>query len=293
MRSTTQKTGPKIRGALSVDVEDYFQVWAFSKTIRCESWNDFAPRVGAATRRVLDLLDETGAKATFFTLGWVGARDPGLVREIVARGHEIASHGFDHQKIFDQSRDEFRRDIVRSKAVLEDISGCEAAGYRAPGFSIDTRAPWAYEELAAAGYRYSSSVHPIAHDHYGDPNARRAPFHPLQDCDFIEAPVATVELFGRRVSCAGGGWFRASPYALSKRLLRRAAEELDGPAIFYFHPWEIDPDQPRIKSAPLKSRLRHYLNLSVMEKKLRRLLTDFSWGRIDEALGLKRWREAA
>lgn len=293
MRPTKIQFGQKIRGALSVDVEDYFQVWAFSKVIARDDWDSFAPRVGDATRRVLDLLDEAGAKATFFTLGWVGERDPDLIRAIVARGHELASHGYDHRKVFDQSREEFRCDISRAKAILEDISGCDVAGYRAPGFSIDARTRWAYEELAGAGYRYSSSVHPIAHDHYGDPNAPRPPYLPLTGSDFIEAPVATAEVLGRRVSCAGGGWFRASPYALSKQLFRRSAATLNGPAIFYFHPWEIDPEQPRIRAASLKSRLRHYLNLSGMEGKLRRLLTDFSWGRIDDALDLERWKDAA
>lgn len=274
------------RFAMSVDVEDYFQVWAFSKVIDRESWDGFAPRVEAATLATLDLLEKHGAKATFFTLGWVAARFPGLIREIVAQGHELGSHGYDHVKVCDQTREAFRSDAAKTKALLEDIAGVEVRGYRAPGFSIGPGAPWAHQTLAEIGYRYSSSLHPIAHDHYGDPRAPRVPFRPVKACDFIEAPVATAAWLGRRISSAGGGWFRAAPYALSRRLIRRAARSLDGPVIFYFHPWEIDPGQPRIRNAPIKSRLRHYLNLSAMEKKLDRLLGEFAWGRIDASLGL-------
>lgn len=275
------------RFAMSVDVEDYFQVWAFSRVIDRQSWEGFAPRVELATQRTLDLLEGRGAKATFFTLGWVAERFPALIRDIVARGHELASHGYDHAKVFDQTREAFRSDAAKSKALLEDIAGAQVIGYRAPGFSIGRLTPWAHETLAEIGYRYSSSAHPIAHDHYGDPRGSRIPYRPVAGADFIEAPVATAEIFGRTISCAGGGWFRAAPYAVSKRLIERARATLDGPVIFYFHPWEIDPGQPRIKTAPLKSRLRHYLNLSAMERKLERLLADYSWGRIDETLDVR------
>lgn len=279
--------------AMSVDVEDYFQVWAFSRVIARKSWDGFPLRVEAGTRRALDLFDRHGVKATFFTLGWVAERAPGLVREIAARGHEIASHGYDHAKVFDQSPEEFREDAGRTKRLLEDLTGAEVTGYRAPGFSIDARTPWAYEVLAGLGYLYSSSAHPIAHDHYGDASGPQTPFRPLARAEFTEAPVATCDILGRRVSCAGGGWFRAAPYGLSKRLIGRAAATLEGPVIFYFHPWEIDPGQPRIKAAPLKARLRHYLNLGTMERKLDRLLFDYRWGRVDEALGLAALRAAA
>lgn len=278
------------RFAMSVDVEDYFQVWAFSDVVERSSWDAYPARVDAATRRVLDLFDRHGAKATFFVLGWVAERAPSLVREISARGHELASHGYDHQKVFDQSSAMFRDDVVRTKAMLEDISGVSVAGYRAAGFSIDRRTPWAHEILAETGHHYSSSSHPIAHDHYGDPGAPRSPHFAH---GVIEAPVATADFLGRRVSCAGGGWFRASPYALSSLLLRKAAASIDGPAIFYFHPWEIDADQPRIAAASTKSRFRHYLNLGRMEEKLERLLGEFRWGRIDEALALRPARVAA
>ncbi|MBB5519198.1 XrtA system polysaccharide deacetylase [Amphiplicatus metriothermophilus] len=290
---TDHNPGAPARFALSVDVEDYFQVWAFSSVIDRARWEDFPLRVEASTRRALDLIEESRARATFFVLGWIAERAPGLVREIAARGHEIASHGWDHRKVFDQSPAQFREDVAKTKRLLEDLAGVAVAGYRAPGFSIDARAPWAYEALAAAGYLYSSSAHPVAHDHYGDPRGPREPFRPLTGRALVEAPVATAEIFGRRVSCAGGGWFRAMPYAASRALLRRAAASAGGPVVFYFHPWEIDPDQPRIAGASLKARLRHYLNLDRMEGRLRRLLADFQWVRIDDALGLAPSRAAA
>ncbi len=277
-------SGAAPKFAMSVDVEDYFQVWAFSDVIHRRSWDGFDCRFERATARILDLFDEKGVSATFFTLGWVAERAPGLIREIVARGHELASHGYDHAKVFDQGEEEFRVDAGRAKKILEDVAGVRVAGYRAPGFSIDARAPFAHRVLSELGYAYSSSAHPIAHDHYGDPDGPRAPYRPLEGSPFVEAPVATAALFGRRVSAAGGGWFRAAPYAVGKALVERAAASLDGPVIFYFHPWEIDPGQPRIRSASPRARLRHYLNLSRMEGKVARLLGDFPWGRIDHAL---------
>jgi polysaccharide deacetylase family protein (PEP-CTERM system associated) len=278
---------------MSVDVEDYFQVWAFSDVIDKKSWDGFRPRVDAATRRALDLFDRTGAKATFFMLGWVAERFPRLARDIVARGHEIASHGCDHAKVFDQTPEEFRSDALRSRKIIEDASGAAVIGYRAPGFSIDARTPWAHETLAEIGYLYSSSSHPIAHDHYGDPDGPRNPYFPLGGCGFMEAPVATAQWLGRRMSAAGGGWFRAAPLLLSESLIDKAAATLSGPVIFYFHPWEIDPGQPRISSASPKSKLRHYLNLDRMERKLERLMSRRKFCRIDEALGLQQARNAA
>ena len=278
------------RFAMSVDVEDFFQVWALSSVIRRSDWDRYALRVDDATRRVLDLFDRRQAKATFFTLGWIAERAPKLVREIVARGHELGSHGYDHKKVFDQAPGEFRADVRKTRQILEDAAGVAVNGFRAAGFSIDARTPWAHEILGETGHRYSSSSHPIAHDHYGDPAAPRAP-HRIGGV--IEAPVATAEIFGRRISAGGGGWFRAAPYVLSRRLIARAAQTIEGPAIFYFHPWELDAAQPRIDGLPLKSRLRHYFNLDRMEAKLDRLLGDFNWGRIDEALDLSRARGAA
>ena len=285
-----QSTDPRRRFAMSVDVEDYYQVWAFSDVIERSSWDAQPSRVDAATRRVLDLFDRHRAKATFFVLGWVAERAPDLIRDIVARGHELASHGYDHRKVFDQSPEMFREDVVRTKTILEDIAGVAVTGFRAAGFSIDRRTPWAYEILAEAGHHYSSSSHPIAHDHYGDPGGPRSP---RLLGGVIEAPVATADFLGRRVSCAGGGWFRAAPYAMSALLLKKAAASIDGPAIFYFHPWEIDADQPRIADASAKSKFRHYLNLDRMQGKLERLLGEFHWGRIDEAIALEPLRVVA
>ena len=288
MTDTTNARAEEAAGkfALSVDVEDYFQVWAFSDVISRTSWDEFPFRVGESTRRCLDLFDEHKAKATFFMLGWVAERDPSLVSEIVSRGHELASHGFDHTKVNAQSCAEFREDIGKTKKILEDISGVAVKGYRAASFSIDATTPWAHETLMETGYLYSSSSHPVAHDHYGDPRGRRDVHHPLESGEFIEAPVATVDIFGKRLSCAGGGRFRASPTGVSKALLKRAAASLDGPAIFFFHPWEIDAEQPRIENASSKSKLRHYLNIAAMPSKLSHLLRSFQWRRIDTALGL-------
>ncbi len=288
MTDTRVETHAETGGyALSVDVEDYFQVWAFSDVIRKQSWDGFAPRVGDATRACLDLFEARGATATFFTLGWVAQRDPALIREIVARGHELGSHGADHTKVNEQTPGEFARDVSQTKKLLEDIAGVEVRGYRAAGFSIDHTTPWAHEILQREGYAYSSSTHPISHDHYGDASAPQSPYQPIKDERFIEAPVATVEFLGRRISCAGGGWFRAAPVEVSKMMLRHAGKTLQGPVIFYFHPWEIDSGQPRIKRASVKSKLRHYLNLKTMPHKLDIVLKTFPWGRVDQALGIR------
>jgi len=279
--------------AMSVDVEDYFQVWAFSDVINRQSWDGFALRVGDATRACLDLFDAYGTKATFFTLGWVAERDRALISEIIARGHELASHGYDHTKVNAQTQAQFAADVRKTKLLLEDLGGVAVHGYRAAGFSIDETTPWAHQALAEAGYRYSSSAHPISHDHYGDASGAQSPYFPIAGDNFIEAPVATANFFGRRVSCAGGGWFRAAPYALSDRLLCKAAQDLAGPVIFYFHPWEIDVDQPRIARASAKARLRHYLNLPNMKPKLERLLASRPWRRIDESLDFCAMERAA
>lgn len=275
---------------MSVDVEDYFQVWAFSSVIRRDDWDGYALRTADTVKRTLDLFDRRGVRATFFMLGWVVEKQPALAREIVARGHEAASHGYDHAKVFDQSPEAFRADLLKTKLIIEDACGQPVKGFRAAGFSIDRRTPWAHDILGETGHVYSSSSHPIAHDHYGDPDAPRGV---TRIGGVIEAPVATTEIFGKRVSCAGGGWFRAAPYALSRRLIKAAANTLGGPVIFYFHPWEIDPAQPRVVAAGAKAKLRHYLNLDRMEAKLDRLLADFVWERIDDALGLRERARAA
>lgn len=270
--------------AMSVDVEDYYHVSAFAGTIPRDQWDRWPPRVEASTRRCLELFAERGVRATFFVLGCVARAHPGLVREIVADGHELASHGMGHHRVWDLTPSAFRADVRDTRLLLEDLGGVPVQGYRAPSFSIDRRCWWAFDMLAEAGYAYSSSIHPIAHDHYGMPDAPRAPF--AAGAGILEIPVGTVELGGRRLSCAGGGFFRLLPYAWSRWAIGRvnAAEAL--PVTFYFHPWEIDPGQPRVPGAPLRSRLRHYTNLGRMEGKLRRLLRDFAWDRVDSVNGL-------
>lgn len=270
-----------MRNALSVDVEDWFQVGAFEKVINRANWDDLDRRVEGNTDAVLALFDAAGCKATFFTLGWVAERHPRLIRRIVAAGHELASHGWGHDRVFALSPENFVEDLGRTRKILEDIGGVSVTGYRAPSFSIDARTPWAHVALAEAGYRYSSSVAPVVHDHYGWPEAPRFAFRPVPDQDLVELPVTTARIAGRTVAAGGGGFFRLLPYAFSRWAVQKV-NEAGHPAIIYFHPWEIDPDQPRVAGAPLRSRLRHYTNLSIMASKLERLLRDFEWGCVDQ-----------
>jgi polysaccharide deacetylase family protein (PEP-CTERM system associated) len=276
-----------VRNALSVDIEDWFQVGAFETVIDQRNWDALDRRVETNTDAVLNLFSEAGHKATFFTLAWVAERHPALIRRIVDQGHELASHGIDHKRVFQMQQQEFAADIARSKAILEDISGVAVTGYRAPSFSIDARTPWAHPALAEAGYAYSSSVAPVKHDHYGWPEAPRFAFKPIPGSDFTELPVTTARFAGRTLAAGGGGFFRLLPYAFS----RWAIAQVNGaghPATFYFHPWEIDPDQPRVANAPLRSKLRHYTNLGVMADKLKRVMRDFEWGRVDDVIaGIK------
>ena len=270
-----------VLNALSVDVEDWFHVGAFERTISRPSWDGLTHRVERNTDAVLALFAETGVSATFFTLGWVAERYPALMRRIAEAGHEVASHGYDHARVFTLSPEAFRADLRRSRALLEDASGQRVIGYRAPSFSIDHRTPWAHAILAEEGYRYSSSVAPIRHDHYGWPESPRFAWRPVAGSDLLELPVTTAEFGGRRLAAGGGGFFRLLPYGFSRWAIRQVNAREKQPAIIYFHPWEIDPDQPRVAGAPLRSRLRHYSNLSVMANKLRRLTADFSWTRVD------------
>jgi polysaccharide deacetylase family protein (PEP-CTERM system associated) len=229
--------------------------------------------------RILALLSETNVKATFFTLGWIAERYPELVRRVAQSGHELASHGFSHQRATEQRRDEFLADICLAKAILEDVSGHSVEGYRAPSFSIGPSNPWASECIGEAGYRYSSSVYPIRHDHYGVPDAPR--FAHETSAGVLELPVATVRMFRANWPAGGGGYFRLLPYTVSRWSIRHI-NTVDGkPAMFYFHPWELDPDQPRVQGPGAKSRFRHYLNLKRTEPRLRRLLADFCWDRVD------------
>lgn len=270
-----------IVNGLSVDVEDWFQVGAFEDVIERGNWDGLTDRVNRNTREVLDLFDQANAKATFFTLGWVAKRHGPLMREIVERGHELASHGWDHARVFTFTREEFAKDIERARKTLEDASGTQIKGYRAPSFSIDQRTPWAYMELAEQGYTYSSSVAPVRHDHYGWAEAPRFAFKPLPWADLIEIPVTTAKFAGKRLAAGGGGFFRVLPYAFSRWAIRQVNRDDQRPAVFYFHPWEIDPGQPKVEGAPIKSRLRHYTNLDKMADKLRGLINDFEWGRMD------------
>ncbi|WP_019833381.1 XrtA system polysaccharide deacetylase [Sphingomonas sp. PR090111-T3T-6A] len=271
-----------MRNALSVDVEDWFQVGAFEKVIDKADWSRLESRVARNTDAVLDLFARAGVKATFFTLGWVAERAPAQMRRIVAEGHEIASHGWDHDRVFTLTPEEFRDDLRRARAAIEDASGMPVFGYRAPSFSIDTRTPWAHPILAEEGYSYSSSVAPVAHDHYGWPDSPRFAWRPVSQSTMIELPVTTAKLGARTLAAGGGGFFRLLPYGFTRWAIRQVNDEAKRPAIFYFHPWEIDPGQPRVADAPLRSKLRHYSRLSAMEGKLERLLGEFAWGRVDE-----------
>jgi polysaccharide deacetylase family protein (PEP-CTERM system associated) len=276
---------PELGNALSVDVEDYFQVSALAPHIARSDWDRMPCRVEHNVETILGLLAETGSLATFFTLGWVAERYPAMVRRIVAAGHELASHGYSHQRATDQTRDEFAQDIRRAKALLQDLGGVEVKGYRAPSFSVGSANPWAFDCIAQAGYRYSSSVYPIRHDHYGMPGAPRFPYQAREG--LLEIPLTTARLLMTNLPAAGGGYFRLLPYCVSRALIR-GVNNAGQSAVFYFHPWEIDPGQPRIAGTTLKTRFRHYLNLGRMEARLRSLLRDFKWSRMDRvfAIGL-------
>jgi polysaccharide deacetylase family protein (PEP-CTERM system associated) len=267
--------------ALTVDVEDYFQVSAFAPYIRRADWPNLPCRVERNVDRILGMLARHRVQGTFFTLGWIAERYPALVRRIVSEGHELASHGYAHLRASDQTPDEFRRDITLSKNLLEQLAGTAVLGYRAPSFSIGAGNLWALDSLQQAGYRYSSSIYPVRHDHYGMPGAPRFAWRPAGSSGLLELPVSTVRLFGRNLPAGGGGFFRLWPYAVSRWALRRINSRDGQAGIFYFHPWEIDPDQPVPQGVSLKARLRHTLNLRRTEARLERLLGDFRWGRID------------
>ena len=270
---------PAITNALTIDVEDYFQVSAMAPYIKRSEWDSRECRVERNVDLLLAMLARHGVQATFFTLGWVAERYPQLVRRIVAQGHELASHGYGHQRASDLDPAAFRDDIVRAKQLLEDIGGVAVQGYRAPSFSIGTGNLWAFDSLQEAGYRYSSSIYPIKHDHYGMPDAPRFA-HSAAD-GLIEIPVTTLRIRGRNLPSSGGGYFRLLPYALSRWMIGRVNQVDRQPAIFYCHPWEFDPGQPRVPGIDLKTRFRHYVNIGRMEQRVDRLLSDFRWGRMD------------
>jgi polysaccharide deacetylase family protein (PEP-CTERM system associated) len=275
-----------MRNGLSVDVEEWFQVGAFERVIDKADWDGLDSRVAYNTGKVLDLFGETGVKATFFTLGWVAARHPDLIRRIVGEGHEVASHGWDHDRVFTMTADAFRADLKRARTALEDASGQRVTGYRAPSFSIDQRTPWAHQVLAEEDYAYSSSVAPLVHDHYGWADAPKYAYRPVAGSDLIELPITLADVAGRKIT-TGGGFFRLFPAAITDRAVVRANRDEHRPAVFYFHPWEVDPGQPRVARAPIKSRLRHYSRLGAMAGKLRGLVKRHDWGRVDAVVAIE------
>ena len=279
MSATQGMNSAKITNALTIDVEDYFQVSAFAPFIARSEWEHRECRVETNVNRILDLLESRDTKATFFTLGWIAERYPELVRRIVREGHELASHGYGHERASDLSETAFHNDISRAKGLLEDLSGQVITGYRAPSFSIGTANLWAFDSLARAGYKYSSSIYPIRHDHYGMPDAPR--FAHRVDSGLLEVPITTLRMFQRNLPSSGGGYFRLLPYAVSRWMLRRVNTVDQQSAVFYFHPWEIDTAQPRVAGIDLKTRCRHYVNIPRMEGRLQSLLADFKWGRMD------------
>lgn len=267
------------RNALSIDVEDYFQVSALAPYIRRDEWDGCELRVERNVDRILALLESRDTHATFFTLGWIAERRPALVRRIVAGGHELASHGWGHERASDLDRAAFRTDVDRARKLLEDLGGVAVRGYRAPSFSIGHANLWALDTLLETGHVYSSSIYPVRHDHYGMPDAPR--FAHRHGCGLIEIPPTTLRLAGRNLPASGGGFFRLLPYAVSRRMIDRVNRADGQPAVFYFHPWEIDPAQPRVPGIDARTRFRHYVNLGRNEAKLARLLADFRWGRMD------------
>ena len=269
-----------LTNALTIDVEDYFQVSAFAPYIKRSDWNSLECRVERNVGRILELLADHNTKATFFTLGWIAERYPQLISQIAGQGHEIASHGYGHERASDLTENAFFADIHLAKVILEDLCGVEVKGYRAPSFSIGAGNLWAFDSLARAGYRYSSSVYPIRHDHYGMPDSPRFAYQVRPG--LLEIPVTTLRALGRNLPSSGGGYFRLLPYAVSRWMLKRVNTLDRQSGIFYFHPWEIDVAQPRIEGISRKTRFRHYVNISRMEARLARLLKDFRWGRMDE-----------
>jgi len=270
-----------IVNALSVDVEDYYQVQALADAYGREAWEQCESRVERNTNALLEIFADAGVKGTFFTLGWIAERHPQVVRAIVAGGHEIASHGYCHFRVDSQTPKEFRADISRTKKILEDIGGVAVKGYRAATFSVGDGTPWAWAVLEEEGYRYSSSIYPVKRDNYANPNAPRTVYRPAGARSLIEIPIATVRIGAKNYPAGGGGYFRLLPYWASRAAIARINARDRAPAVFYLHPWEVDPGQPRAEGVSAKSRLRHYLNLAKTGERLRRLTRDFRWGRMD------------
>jgi polysaccharide deacetylase family protein (PEP-CTERM system associated) len=266
-----------IKNAMTVDVEDYFQVSAFEPYITKAQWDSLPHRVESNTDKILDLFADKGIKATFFTLGWVAERYPELVKRIVAEGHELACHGYEHIRVTEQSPEQFRADVAKSKKILEALSGKAVNGYRAASYSINASNLWALDILQEEGFHYSSSIYPVKHDLYGMPDAPRFMYEPLVGHSFKEIPITTLRFGDTNRPCGGGGFFRFYPYVVSKWALKHVNNKERQAGIFYFHPWEMDPEQPRQSGLTLKTRFRHYLNLHKMEQRIDQLLTDFQW----------------
>ncbi len=274
---TTPAAG-RVTNAMTIDVEDYFHVSNFEHLVARDSWGGRESRVEANTDRLLAMFDQAGVPATFFVLAWVAERVPGLVRRIAAAGHEVASHGFGHRLIYDQTPEAFRDDVRRAKHLLEDVSGQSVDGYRAPSFSITARSLWALDVLIEEGYTYDSSVFPVHHDRYGIPDAERHPGIVHRPAGtIVEVPASTVRMGGVNWPIGGGGYFRLLPYGWTRWGMRRVNAVEGAPAVFYLHPWEIDPGQPRL-AAPALSRYRHYHNLRETEGRLERLMREFPFG---------------
>ncbi|MDR4503191.1 MAG: DUF3473 domain-containing protein [Candidatus Scalindua sp.] len=272
--------GSIVTNYLTIDVEDYFQVSAFSNKIRFEDWGNYESRVVENTKKLLEILSKTDEiKGTFFILGWVAEKYPEIVKEIDINGHEVACHSYRHQLIYNISPDEFRRDITKAKNILEDITGKKILGYRAPSYSITRKSLWAFEILAEAGFEYDSSVFPITHDLYGMPDAPRFEYK-LVEHDLVEYPITTSRLLGLNIPVSGGGYFRLFPYWFTRMALHKINTSDNQPFIFYLHPWEIDPEQPRIHGAKFLSRFRTYHNLVKTKERFGKLLKDFKFGPI-------------
>ena len=280
IESVPAATNAGVINAMTVDVEDYFHVSVFDGIVPRSRWADMESRVCANTERLLDIFDEFNVRSTFFMLGWVAERHPGLVRDIAQRGHEIASHGYAHRLIYDQTPAAFRDDVRRAKQLLEDAAGCFVAGFRAPSYSVTPRSLWALDVLIEEGYRYDASIFPIRHDRYGIPVSPREPF-PIDRSggSLMEVPGSTVRLGPLNLPIAGGGYFRILPYAWTRWGIARLNAVEHQAAVFYIHPWEIDPEQPRLQAGWL-GRFRHYRNLDKTEDRLRALLTDFRFGTV-------------
>ncbi len=269
--------------AMTVDVEDYFQVHAFDKHISRDDWHSLPSRIAQGVDATLQLFEEQNVHATFFTLGWIAKRHPTTVQAIVAAGHEIASHGWDHKRVDQQTPEAFREDCKKTKILLEDLSGQEVSGYRAASFSIGETTPWAHPILQEVGYRYSSSIYPIRHDDYGMPGAPRFAYHPCETGGVIELPVSTFRVAGQALPCGGGGYFRLLPKALTRWALNRVNQHEQQPCIFYFHSWEMDKDQPKQHQASALARFRHYHNLHRQRERLIPLLQSFRWVPVRDA----------